>query len=91
MTRLIDRVRHRCRAINPDAYLVGYDVSEIQAFVTAASRPIIMRGASETILGFDKQEEKRSIFAGGGRGIQMSTSTRVLSASTGTPAAVWFR
>lgn len=49
-------------------WLYGYDVVGIQAFIVGRSRPIAMRGASETVIDFDRGSGM-NIFKGGGRGI----------------------
>lgn len=73
----LDEIRERVKAALDQAgespWLVGYDANAIQEMVTPGSRPIIMRGASQTIADFDKDErdQVRNVFAGGGRGISV--------------------
>jgi hypothetical protein len=70
------RIRNAVAAAGRDPWLVGYDANGIQELITASGRLISMRGASEAILGFDKEvrERRRTIFAGGGRGVVLATS-----------------
>lgn len=66
-----DKVRRVLDGCGPDACLVGYDVNDIQGYVTANSRPVAMLGASHLIANFDETQRKRAdcLFAGGGRGM----------------------
>jgi hypothetical protein len=70
---LRERVDRALRQARKSPWLVGYDVNAIQELVTAGSRPITMRGASDTIAAFDRDErdQPRTVFAGGGRGISV--------------------
>lgn len=57
-----------------DPWLVGYDAHGIQELITASSRPLAMLGASATLRRFDEKsaaEAVHSVFAGGGRGIEV--------------------
>lgn len=57
-----------------DPWLIGYDAHGIQEFITASNRPLAMLGASATVKNFDAdaaRTAKHSIFAGGGRGIEL--------------------
>jgi hypothetical protein len=72
------RVARALERAGEQPWLVGYDASGIQELVTAAGRPISMRGASEVIKEFDRAVDEDSrgltIFAGGGRGICLAQS-----------------
>ena len=68
-----ERVRHALGAAGSDPWLYGYDVVGIQEFVIARNRPIAMRGASETVIDFDKASGM-NVFCGGGRGIGLLAS-----------------
>lgn len=64
----VGRVRSACSTATA---IVGFDANGIQELVTASSRPIAMRGASQAIRDFDEFARNASgcIFAGGGRGL----------------------
>jgi hypothetical protein len=72
------RVERALAHAGEQPWLVGYDASGIQELVTAAGRPLSMRGVSEVIKEFDRQVDEDSrgltIFAGGGRGICLARS-----------------
>lgn len=66
-----------------DPWLVGYDAHGIQDFITASNRPLAMLGASSTITRFDAAmagSASRSVFAGGGRGIELVDGQTAASA-----------
>lgn len=75
-TTIRTRVEGAIRLAGEDAWLLGYDINDIQALVTASNRPITMRGASQAIKDFDKscKASPMSIFAGGGRGVELARS-----------------
>ncbi|MCY1071202.1 hypothetical protein OV090_41045 [Nannocystis sp. RBIL2] len=57
-----------------DPWLVGYDAHGIQELITASNRPLAMLGASGTITRFDSYAASSapvSVFAGGGRGVEL--------------------
>lgn len=69
-------VAHAVATAGDTPWLVGYDANGIQELITAGGRPIVMRGASEAILAFDKRvrESELGIFGGGGRGATLARS-----------------
>lgn len=74
---ILARVANAVRLAGEGAWLLGYDINGIQELVTASNRPITMRGASQTIKDFDAATGKDvalSIFAGGGRGVELACS-----------------
>jgi len=64
--------------------LLGFDANGIQELVTASSRPIAMRGASEMVRRFDQwvNQQPGIIFAGGGRGLRMVSEDQVEATRT---------
>lgn len=69
------RVARAVALAGPRPWLLGYDANGIQELVTASSRPIAMFGASATIARFDEASRRDStIFAGGGRGVELVAS-----------------
>ncbi|MDI3290990.1 hypothetical protein [Polyangium sp. 15x6] len=83
-----DKTRTRiARAValaGPRPWLLGYDANGIQELVTASSRPIAMFGASATIALFDESSQRDStIFAGGGRGVELVASEEAARARAG--------
>ena len=76
-TLIRTRVEEAIRLAGAGAWLIGYDINAIQELVTASNRPITMRGASQAIKDFDASNCKgrpMSIFAGGGRGVELACS-----------------
>lgn len=73
-----DRVHKAFELAGEEPWLVGYDINDIQQLVTASSRPVAMRGASQAIKDFDERcrRASMSIFAGGGRGVELARSER---------------
>ncbi|XXT20431.1 hypothetical protein WME94_02525 [Sorangium sp. So ce429] len=75
------RVRRALQAAGSDPWLVGYDANGIQELVTSSSRPIAMFGASTTIARFDQGARRdTTIFAGGGRGVELAPSEQAAMA-----------
>jgi hypothetical protein len=70
------RVHRAFELAGETPWLVGYDINDIQQLVTASSRPVAVRGASQAIQDFDNRRKSRpmSIFAGGGRGVELVSS-----------------
>ena len=71
-----NRVRQAFQQAGPQPWLVGYDATAIQDFITQRGRPISMAGASKTIKDFDAHHLSAHtlLFAGGGRGIGLARS-----------------
>lgn len=74
---ILARVKGLLHEAGGEDFLVGYDVNEIQAFVGASSRPVVMRGASKVIHDFDQRRAPNYIFAGGGQGITVCRGEEV--------------
>lgn len=72
----IQRTDRALQQAGPNPWLVAYDVNGIQALITANSRPIAMKGASELLKAFDQTylRKPETLFAGGGRGMLILSS-----------------
>jgi len=77
--KLLSALRRSQRVLQqtgPSPWLVAYDVNGIQEFISANSRPLAMKGASELLKDFDRDYLGRpeTVFAGGGRGLLLLPS-----------------
>jgi len=77
-TQIHDRVKRALSGAGSTPWLYGYDVVGIQDFIGARSRPIAMRGASESVIAVDREHQKlaTNIFSGGGRGVGIAPSQK---------------